>query len=66
VIGRQIGDLGLQVLDLQMGVALGGRHPGVAQQLLHRAQIGPGGGARSGDQHSGRAGTNGAGVGCVL
>ena len=40
-VGWQIGDLGLQVLDLEMGVALGGRHPGVAQEFLYRPQIGP-------------------------
>ena len=42
VVGRQIDHLSLQVLDFEMGVALGGGHPGVAQQFLHRSQVGPG------------------------
>ena len=35
-IHRQIGYLVLHVLDLQVSMALGGRHPGVAQQFPHR------------------------------
>ena len=41
-VGRQISHVRLQVLDFQVGVALSGRDPGVAQQLLHRPEIGPG------------------------
>ncbi len=42
VVSRQIGYLRLQVLDFEMGVSLSCRHPSVAQQLLHRPQVGPG------------------------
>jgi len=41
-VGRQLGHLRLQILHLQVGVALGGRHPGMAQQFLHRSQVRPG------------------------
>ncbi len=41
-IRRQIGHLSLRVLDLQVSATLGGGHPGVAQQLLYRPQVGPG------------------------
>ena len=42
MIRRQIGNLSLQVLCLQMCVTLCGGHPGVAQQFLHSADVGPG------------------------
>lgn len=35
-----VGDLGLQVIGVHVGVGLGGRHPGVAQQLLYRLRFG--------------------------
>ena len=40
--GRQCSHLSLQIFDLELRIALGGRHPGVTQQLLHRAEVGPG------------------------
>ena len=40
-IRRQIGDLSLQILGLHVRIPLGGGHPGVAQQLLHRPQVRP-------------------------
>jgi len=41
-VRRHISHLILQILHLQVGVALGGGDPGVAQQFLHRPEIGPG------------------------
>ena len=42
VVHWQLRYLCLQVLYLKVRVAPGGGDPGVAQQLLHRPQIGPG------------------------
>jgi len=41
-IPQQSCHLRLQILDFEVSVALGGGDPGVAQEFLHRPQIGPG------------------------
>jgi len=46
---RQIGHLSLQVLHFHVGVTLGGSHPGMPQQFLHRPQSGPGAQGVSGE-----------------